>query len=53
MKKILFLVVLLLSGCTITQKVDPVEMSKLDQMCVVEDVAVRPSFLIELKKILN
>lgn len=49
---ILFSLVLV-QGCTITQVVEPVEMSKGNEICIIESSAVRPSFLEELKNVLS
>ena len=54
MKKYFILFVLILvQGCTITQVIEPAEMSKGSELCVIENASVKAGFLQEFKNVLN
>lgn len=43
----------LLSSCSITQNVEPVEITNGSELCVIENLEVRPGFLVELRSVLE
>ena len=50
-KLVLLFPVFALMGCSIVQTVDPIEgVSGLEEICIIEDPAVREGFLIEYRK---
>ncbi|WP_220250445.1 Sbal_3080 family lipoprotein [Billgrantia montanilacus] len=50
---ILLAVALLVSGCTIHQKVEPVQIDSGHRLCIVENPAVREGFLVEFSSALD
>lgn len=49
----IFFVLVFVQGCTITQVVEPAEMSKGKVLCVIENPAVRAGFLQEFRNVLS
>lgn len=47
------ILVALSSGCSIKQRVDPVEMSNTAEVCIQKNPDVRPGFLAEMEKVLT
>ncbi len=53
-KKIYFLfIVFFLSACTIKQTIEPAEITKNSEICIIENPAVRSGFLVEFKSVLS
>lgn len=50
---LIFFSLMLVQGCTITQVVEPAEMSKEGELCIIENTAVREGFLQEFRNVLS
>lgn len=45
--------VMLISACSITQNIEPAEITKGSELCIIENPAVRPGFLKEYRSVLT